>query len=149
MLQRNDLIEEGLRKILPLHNEFFETSGEPYALYDYYFGKQAGYRVGTPSQAWRSLTGAQLHYVLTRFVYGLKAEFGGLMIRPTLPPSWKDCSVSKYFRGCCYNIHYVQQDKGICNTIDSIYVNGVEVNPALPIKPQPDKILNVEVILRA
>ncbi len=148
LLKRNDLIEEGLRKILPMHNEFFATNGEPYALFDYYYGEQSGYRIGTPSQAWHTVCGAKLLFVLIRFVYGLKAEFGGLLIQPVLPPSWKDCSISKNFRGCCYNIHYIQKDAGICNTVDSIFVNGVEVNPLLPIKPQPNKTLNIEVILR-
>ncbi len=148
LLKRNDLIEEGLRKILPMHNEFFATQGEPYALFDYYYGEQLGYRVGTPSQSWHTVCGAQLLYVLIRYIYGLQAEFGGLLIQPVLPPSWKDCSISKNFRGCCYNIHYTQKDAGICNTIDSIFVNGVEVSPLLPIKPQINKTLNIEVILR-
>lgn len=149
LLKRNDLIEEGLRKILPMHNEFFATSGEPYALFDYYYGKDSSYRIGTPSQAWHTVCGGKLLYVLIRFIYGLKAEFGGLLIQPVLPPSWKDCSISKEFRGCCYNIHYIQKDAGICNTVDSIFVNGVEVSPLLPIKPQTNKTLNIEVILRA
>ncbi len=149
MLKRNDLLEEGLRKILPLHNEFFATQGEPYALYDYYYGTQAGYRAGTPSQAWHTTSSAELLYVLMHYIYGLQAEFGGLVIRPVLPPSWKDCSVSKNFRDCCYNIHYIQKDAGICNTIESVFVNGIEANPLLPIKPQPNKTLDIEVILRA
>lgn len=149
LLQRNDMIEEGLRKILPTHNEFFKTCGEPYALYDFYYGEDAGYRVGTPSSAWKTLTGPLLLYVLTRHVFGLQAEFGGLLISPTLPPSWIDCSISKMFRGCQYNVHYVQQDRDICNKIDSIYVNGVKVDPKLPIKPQPNKTLNIEVILQS
>ncbi len=149
LLQRNDKIEEGLRKILPTHNEFAETCGEPYVLFDYYLGEQTGYRVGKPGPSWRAAAGPRLLYTLIHFIFGLQPEFGGLLIRPCLPTTWKDCSVSKEFRGCRYNIHYVQKDKGICNTIDSIYVNGLEVNRQLPIKPQVGKTLNVEVILRA
>lgn len=148
VLKRNDKIEEGLRKILPEHHEFYTTEGEPYVLFDYYFGEQTDYRAGKPGQSWRSAAGPWLMYSLVRFVYGLQPEFGGLLIKPCLPISWQDCSVSKLFRNCRYNIHYVQKDKGACNTIDSIYVNGQQVNAQLPIKPQPQKTLDVEVILR-
>lgn len=149
MLGRNDKIEEGLRKILPGHHEFYETCGEPYAMFNSYLGEQTGYRAGKPGQSWRTASGQWLLYALVRFIYGLQPEFGGMLIRPCLPTSWKDCSISKVFRDCRYNIHYVQKDKEACNTIEGIYVNGSEVNANLPIRPQPGKTLNIEVILRA
>ena len=149
LLQRNDKIDEGLRKILPLHHEFYETKGEPYVLYDSYFSENNDYRAGDASDSWNSAVGSTLLYVLNKYVYGLYPEFGGLMIKPCLPNSWKDCSISKIFRGCRYNIHFIQKDAGNCNTIESIYVNGTEINPNLPIRPQPEKTLNIEVILRS
>ena len=148
LLRRNDKIEEGLRKVLPTHNEYFETCGEPYTMFDYYFGYETDYRIGKPSASWCSSTGPRLLHTLVNFIFGLQPEFGGLILRPCLPPSWKDCSISKEFRGCRYNIHYIQKDNGICNTIDSIYVNGIETNRDLPIKPQSGKTLNIEVIMR-
>lgn len=148
MLGRGDKVEEGLRKILPTHQEFYETCGEPYIMFRSYLGEQTGYRAGTPGQSWRTASGQGLLYALVRYIYGLQPEFGGLIIRPCLPPSWKDCSISKKFRNCRYNIHYVQKDKGVCNTVESIFVNGTEVSTQLPIKPQPDKTLDIEVILR-
>ena len=148
MLSRGDKVEEGLRKILPTHHEYYETCGEPYVMSESYLGEQTGYRTGTPGQSWRTASGAWLMYALVKYIYGLQPEFGGLVIRPCLPPSWKDCSITKKFRDCRYNIHYVQKDKGVCNTIESIYVNGSEVSTQLPIKPQPGKTLDIEVILR-
>ena len=144
MLQRNDKIEENLRKILPQYN----CESEPYVLSGGYLGEQAGYRAGQPTESWSNATGQTLLYTLIRYIFGLQPEFGGMLIKPCLPISWKDCSVSKVFRGCRYNIHYVQKDKGACNTIDGIYVNGNQVNANLPIRPQVGKTLNIEVILR-
>lgn len=147
-LQRNDKIDEGLRKLLPEHHEFSPTYGEPYKLASFYYAEQAGYRAGQADDLPCSAAGGALLYVMTRYLYGIRPEFGGLLIRPCLPVSWKECSLTKWFGGCRYNIHYIQKDKGICNTIDGIFVNGKEVNPQLPIRPQPGKTLNIEVILR-
>ena len=146
MLGRNAKIEEGLHKILPSHHQYYETCGEPYAMFNSYLGKQTGYRAGKPGQSWRTATGQWLLYSIVRYVYGLQPEFDGMLLRPCLPPSWKECSISKLFRGCQYNVHYIQKGEG-CNRIEKLTVNGNDVDPTLPIKPIPGETLNIEVIL--
>jgi cellobiose phosphorylase len=149
MLQRNDKIEEGYHKILPTHHQYYETCGEPYAMFNSYLGVQTGYRAGKPGQSWRTATGQWLLYSTVRFVYGMQPEFEGLLLKPCLPPSWKDCSISKKFRGCTYNIHYVQKGEGACNTIESLTVNGVAADGSKPIPPVAGEVLNIEVVLTA
>ena len=146
MLGRNAKIEEGLHKILPSHHQYYETCGEPYAMFNSYLGKQTGYRAGKPGQSWRTATGQWLLYSIVRYVYGLQPEFEGMLLRPCLPPSWKDCSISKLFRGCQYNVHYIQRGEG-CNRIEKLPVNGKEADPTLPIKPVSGESLNIEVVL--
>lgn len=147
LLHRNDKVEEGLHKILPAHHQYYETCGEPYAMFNSYLGEQTGYRAGKPGQSWRTASGQWLLYSLVRFVYGMQPEFDGLLLRPCLPPSWKDCSITKQFRGCRYEIHFTQKDEGACNRIERLTVNGAEADPALPIKPIAGKTLKIEVIL--
>jgi cellobiose phosphorylase len=147
MLGRNDKVEEGLRKILPDDHTYYETCGEPYAMFNSYLGKQTGYRAGKPGQSWRTASGQWLLYSVVRFVYGLQPEFEGLLLRPCLPPAWKDCSVTKQFRDCEYRIHYVQKDEGGCNRIEKLTINGVEANPDQPIRPIDGKTLDIEVTL--
>lgn len=147
MLGRNDKIEEGLKKILPGHHEYFETCGEPYVMFNSYMGEQTGYRVGKPGQSWRTATGQWLMYSIVRFIYGLQPEFEGLLLKPCLPPSWRECSITKQFRGCQYNIHYIQSEEGGCNHISSVVVNGCTVDATRPIKPGAGKVLNIEVVL--
>ena len=149
IMKRSDQLEEGLRKILPALHPHLSIAAEPYALCDYYFGKETEHRYGQAGPCWTGQTGQWLLYCLVKYIYGLQPEFGGLRIQPCLPVSWKDCSVSKVFRECRYNIHYTQRGKGAGNVIDGIYVNGVQVNPALPIRPQKGKTINVEVILKS
>jgi cellobiose phosphorylase len=147
MLGRNDKVEEGLRKILPDDHTYYETCGEPYAMFNSYLGKQTGYRAGKPGQSWRTASGQWLLYSVVRFVYGLQPEFEGLLLRPCLPPAWKDCSVTKQFRDCEYRIHYVQKDEGGCNRIEKLTINGVEANPDQPIRPIAGETLDIEVTL--
>ncbi len=149
LLSRNDKVEEGLRKILPDHQEYHQTFGEPYVLPEYYYATPTMDHMGQPGPSWKNATAPWLMYALVKYIYGLQTEFGGLLIKPCLPISWRECSISKTFRECQYNIHYVQKDNGPCNTIEAIYVNGIQVNTFLPIRPQPNKTLDIEVILRA
>lgn len=147
LLKRNDKVEEGLHKILPTDHKYFPTCGEPYAMYNSYLGEQTGYRYGTPGQSWRTASGQWLLYALVRYIYGLQPELDGLLLNPCLPPDWKDCLITKVFRGCTYNIHYTQKDNGACNRIEKLTVNGKMVDATKPIKPIKGEVFNIEVIL--
>jgi len=143
----NDKVEEGLRKILPDDHKYYETCGEPYAMFNSYLGKETGYRAGKPGQSWRTASGQWLLYSLVRFIYGLQPEFDGLLLRPCLPTSWKDCHITKNFRDCEYRIHYQQTEDGGCNRIGKLTVNGKEADPTLPIRPVAGAVLDIEVTL--
>ncbi len=147
MLGRNEKIEEGLKKILPAHHDYAVTYGEPYVMFNSYMGTQTGYRAGKPGQSWRTATGQWLLYSLVRFVYGLIPEFEGLRLQPCLPPSFRDTTVTKLFRGCRYHIHYVQNEEGACNRILRLTVNGKAVDPSLPIAPVDGGQLHIEAVL--
>lgn len=147
LLGRNDKVEEGLRKILPDDHKYYETCGEPYAMFNSYLGKETGYRAGKPGQSWRTASGQWLLYSLVRFIYGLQPEFDGLLLRPCLPTSWKDCHITKNFRDCEYRIHYQQTEDGGCNRIGKLTVNGKEADPTLPIRPVAGAVLDIEVTL--
>jgi cellobiose phosphorylase len=108
MLHRPDKIEAGIKKILPWDHTYADTCGEPYMLYNSYFGAQTGYRYGTPGQSWRSASTAWFVKSMLLYVFGLQPELDGLHIRPCLPPSWNECAVEKEFRGCKYVIRYHQ-----------------------------------------
>lgn len=148
LLGRGDKVEEGLHKILPGHHQYFETCGEPYAMFNSYLGIQTGYRAGKPGQSWRTASGQWLLYSIVRFIYGLVPEFEGLRIKPCLPPSWKRCSITKLFRGTKYVVTYTQTGKGVCNTVASVSVNGTPVDPEKPIAPAAGETLYINVVLK-
>ena len=120
LLGRADKVEEGINTILPYRNPVVGGRAEPYTLCNSYFGKETGYRYGTPGQSWRTASGQWFQKALVNYVFGLYPEMEGLKIAPCLPPSWKECSITKKFRGCTYNIKYVNNG----TKVKEIFVNG-------------------------
>ena len=120
LLGRADKVEEDINTILPYRNPIVNGRAEPYTLCNSYFGKETGYRYGTPGQSWRTASGQWFQKALINYVFGLSPEIEGLKISPCLPPSWKECSITKKFRGCTYNIKYLNGG----SKIKEIFVNG-------------------------
>ena len=120
ILGRADKVEEGINTILPYRNPVVNGRAEPYTLCNSYFGEQTGYRYGTPGQSWRTASGQWFQKALIYYVFRLYPEMEGLRISPCLPPSWKECSVTKKFRGCTYNIKFINGG----TKIKEITVNG-------------------------
>lgn len=146
MLKRPEKLEETLRKILPWDHTYAPTCGEPYILYNMYHGPEAGYRYGTPGQSWRTATTPVLVKNLILFVFGLRPELEGLRVEPVLPPSWKECSLTKTFRGCTYELHYHQAATHTC-TVKKIQIDGKTwTGKHLPL--YPGKRVRVDVFVK-
>lgn len=144
IMKRPEKVEETLKKILPWNREYAPTCGEPYILFNFYYGPEAEYRYGTPGQSWRTATTQWVTKALINFVFGLKPSLEGLAIDPCLPPSWKECSIAKNFRGGTYQITY-RQLKGDGSL--TVAVNGKTINGALLPLPKTGETLAVEVLL--
>ncbi len=123
MLGRPDKVEEDINTILPYRNKIVDGRAEPYTLCNSYFGEQTGYRYGTPGQSWRTASGQWFQKALVNYVFGLMPEMEGLRVAPCLPPSWKECSIVKHFRGYTYNIKYVNGGA----KVKKITVNGEQI----------------------
>lgn len=126
ILKRNDKVEENLKKMLPFDNDYYETKGEPYCMFNCYYLEYHGYRKGTPGQSWRTGTNGWLLQSTVKYIFGLVPELEGLKLNPCIPNSWKECSITKLFRGCTYNIKYIQKGNEHNNRISNIFVNGQE-----------------------
>lgn len=122
LLRRPDLVEEGIKKMMPYNTEYAVKCGEPYAMFNSYFAPETGYRAGTPGQSWRTASSSWLLKSTVEYVFGLHPEISGLRISPCLPLSWRECKITKVFRGCTYNITFVGDGTG--SDVESITVNG-------------------------
>ncbi len=127
IMKRADKVESTLKKILPWNREYAPTVGEPYILYNFYYGPES-YRYGTPGQSWRTATTQWVTKALINFVFGLKPTIEGLVLDPCLPPEWKECSITKKFRDKTYNITYHQTNEG---EKKGIFVDGNKIDGSL------------------
>jgi cellobiose phosphorylase len=105
-----------------------------------YFGKQSGYRYGTPGQSWRTAAGQWFLKSMVNYVYGLLPELEGLKVDPCLPPSWKTAEITKTFRGTTYNIKY----KNGGTRVKSITVDGKAIEGN--VLPLTGKVTEVTVV---
>ena len=143
IMKRPEKVAQTLKKILPWNREYAPTCGEPYILYNFYYGPESGYRYGTPGQSWRTATTQWVTKALIHFVFGLKPTLDGLRVEPCLPPDWKECGIAKKFRGVTYDIHY----HACGNGHGRILVNGKEIDGnILPIAEQGETV-SVDVYL--
>ena len=126
IMKRPEKVEQTLKKILPWNREHAPTVGEPYILFNFYYGPETEYRYGTPGQSWRTATTQWVTKALINFVFGLRPELEGLRVDPCLPPEWKECSATKKFRGCTYEITYHQEkrDGNIVLTVNGERIDG-------------------------
>lgn len=141
LLHRPEKVAKDIAQILPWDQTYAPTVGEPYILYNSYFGEQTGYRYATPGQSWRTASTAWFVKAVLLYVFGLQPEMDGLSVRPCLPPQWTDCAVTKEFRGCTYHIRYHQSGAG--GNVLAITANGQPVSGLLPY--QKHAVYQVEV----
>jgi len=136
ILGRPDLVEEGIKKMMPYDETYAVKCGEPYAMFNSYFAPETGYRAGTPGQSWRTASSSWLLKSTVEYVFGMHPEIAGLRIAPCLPLSWRECSIKKVFRGCTYNVKFVGDGTG--SDVVSITVNGKPVSYKDNIVPPTD-----------
>ena len=114
MMKRSDRVEKTLAQILPWNNKYAPTVGEPYVLYNYYAGSDAGYRYGVPGQSWRTATTQQVVKATINYIFGIKPSLDGIKIDCCIPDGWDGCSITKVFRGATYVINYKRgENKGV------------------------------------
>jgi cellobiose phosphorylase len=124
VLKRREALQMSLKKFLPWDHTYGDTQGEPYILYNYYAAEASGYRAGIPGQSWRTATAQCFVRFMVRYLYGLVPTIEGLRIDPCLPLDWKECSITKEFRGIFYDIRYHNSNCGKMR----ILVNGDETD---------------------
>lgn len=132
-------VERDIRQIVPWDQTYAPTEGEPYMLFNSYFGDQTGYRYATPGQSWRTASTQWFVKAMTLYVFGLQPDIDGLHIHPCLPASWNACAATKKLRGCEYRVTYTRTG------VFSVTADGERIpdGGALPLKP--GRVVNVEV----
>jgi cellobiose phosphorylase len=117
------------RKILPSYvEEKYSTLHrvEPYVNCQMVAGKDAA-RPGEGKNSWLTGTAAWMWYTISEFILGIQPDYDGLRIDPCLPAAAREYTVTRLFRGACYEIHVVNPD-GVEKGVRSITFDGQPVD---------------------
>ena len=84
---------------------------EPYVYCQMVAGKEAP-KPGEGKNSWLTGTAAWNWYVASQWILGIKPEYNGLSIEPSVPASWKGYKVRRKWRDAVYNIEVKLTGKG-------------------------------------
>lgn len=129
---------EALRALLPDTPNKPNADTEPFVIPNYYIGpnhdrrKQrnlylSGWRTG--SAAWLYMTGLEM-------ILGLRAEYDGLCIDPSLPDGWTDVEAERPFRGDTYRVT-IENPDNVRNGVLEVWLDGTRLEGNL-VRPVGD-----------
>ena len=98
---------EALTRLLPTNprNPDCRRTSEPYCMGNYYCGPGHA-RFGQNFFTWFTGTPAWLLRIGFDELLGVKAEFDGLALNPSVPAAWDNFSVKRRCRGCVYTVEF-------------------------------------------
>jgi cellobiose phosphorylase len=126
---RGDKAFEYYSKIAPAYREDLSDlhRTEPYVYAQMIAGKDAS-RHGEAKNSWLTGTAAWNFVAVSQYILGVKPQYDGLKIDPSIPKAWDGFTVSRVFRGAKYNITVKNPDhvsKGVKSmTVDGKAVEG-------------------------
>ena len=118
---------------------------EPY-IYPEYVRGRGGDGFGQGGHTWLTGTAPTMHQSLIEWIFGIQADYDGLVINPAISKEWKEFKVKRDFRGATYDIT-VKNPDGVETGVKSITLDGeaIEGNTLPPIGD--GKVHTVEVIM--
>jgi cellobiose phosphorylase len=102
---------------------------EPYVFAQMIAGKDAPTH-GEAKNSWLTGTAAWTYYTATQWLLGIRVEYDGLRVDPVIPSKWKGFTVTRWFRGKCYEIE-VRNPKGLQRGVKRLVVDGKEIKGSL------------------
>jgi len=105
MIGQGDKAYEAMRKIMPNAQKDMDLyKTEPYAYAEYLVGPQNPYRYGEGAFTWITGTAGWNFMCATEWLLGVRREYNGLRVDPSIPRHWKKCFVRRSFRGSVYDV---------------------------------------------
>ena len=125
---RGDKAFEYYSKIAPAFREDISDlhRTEPYVYAQMIAGKDAK-RHGEAKNSWLTGTAAWNFVAVSQYILGIKPEYNGLKIDPSIPHEWDGFTASRLFRGATYEITVKNPDH-VCHGVKSVKVDGKAVD---------------------
>ena len=142
-------------EIAPSYTE--ETSDihktEPYVYGQMIGGKEAGSDIGNGGKnygqgknSWLTGTAAWNMVAISQYILGIKPDFDGLKVDPSIPANWDGFTATRLFRGAKYNIT-IKNPNHVCKGVKSLVVDGAAVEGCVVPFVEGKKEVNVEITL--
>jgi len=123
---RGDKAFEYYSKIAPAFREEMSHlhRTEPYVYAQMIAGKDAS-RHGEAKNSWLTGTAAWNFVAVSQYILGIKPQYDGLKIDPSVPKSWNGFTLTRQFRGAEYKIT-VKNPDGVSKGVVKMIVDGVQ-----------------------
>jgi len=95
---------------------------EPYVYAQMIAGPDAA-TSGEAKNSWLTGTASWSFVAASQYILGVRPGFEGLMIDPCVPPSWKEFTVRRVFRGKTYSVR-VSNPHGVSRGVKSMTIDG-------------------------
>ncbi|MDR3091055.1 MAG: glycosyl transferase [Clostridiales bacterium] len=118
---------------------------EPYVYSQMIAGKDAKNH-GEAKNSWLTGTAAWTFVNISQYILGVRPDFDGLIVDPCVPPSMKDFTIERRFRGKKFVIH-INNSAGAEKGVKSVTANGKAVSGPIPADIDGADVINVEVVM--
>ncbi|HKL98363.1 MAG TPA: glycosyl transferase [Mobilitalea sp.] len=127
LMGRGDKAFDYYSRIAPAYTEEYSEihRTEPYVYSQMIAGKDAK-RFGEAKNSWLTGTASWNFIAISQYILGIKPEFDGLRIDPSIPKTWDDYKITREFRGDIYEIT-VKNPNHVSAGVVQLTVDGTEV----------------------
>ncbi len=128
LVGRGDKAFDYYTRIAPAYTEEYSEVHrvEPYVYSQMVAGKDAK-RHGEAKNSWLTGTASWNFVAISQSILGIKPEYDGLQVDPSIPKAWDGYSVSREFRGDKYNIT-IKNPNHVSAGVSKMIVDGKEIN---------------------
>ena len=126
---------------------------EPYVYGQMIGGKDAGSDIGQTGKnfgqgknSWLTGTAAWNMVAISQYILGIKPDFDGLMVDPSIPSEWDGLAASRQFRGDTYEIKVSNPDH-VCKGVKSMTIDGKAIDGNIIPVIGDGKTHNVEIVM--
>ncbi len=130
LLKRGDLAYQTLKLIRYDNPKNPDSGTEPYAISNMYLGPNAFANKGYAPYSWITGSAPWLYRAITEFILGIKPDFDGLVIDPSLPSDWDKFEAVRIYQQVKYVIKYKRNkrsDKSYIK-VDGVKIKGNKVS---------------------
>ena len=144
---RGDKAFDYYSRIAPAYTEEYSEIHrlEPYVYSQMVAGKDAK-RHGEAKNSWLTGTASWNFIAISQSILGIKPEYDGLKIDPSIPKAWDGYTATRVFRGDTYKIS-IKNPNHVSTGVMKLVVDGKEVAGNIIPVAGDNKVHEVEVVL--